>query len=365
VVAGGLVYVARPDSHQVVALDAATGKNRWAFTANGRVDTPPTIHRGLCLFGTRSGWVYCLRADDGGLVWRLRAAPVEERITAYGQIESPWPVPGSVLVVDDVAFFAAGRQALADGGILVFAVEPPTGKVLWVERLDSVPQKEFYGASSLEFESFDLLQREGDAVAMSRWLFERRDGRMRCEWKSGFVHAVTGGGGVMAPRAFWSYGPRYESEQVKERPFLQPPVVLRDNTLFSCAQDRLSVFRRDFNLAGGEKFNAEWFHKWNVQQAAQKGGDHNQSERLAHGATWSVPTAKWLGAKQQVAAMVLTKDAVFVAGAKGGLAAVSPADGKLIARSELAALVWDGLATAGERLFATTRDGQVVCLGGK
>ena len=97
---------------------------RWTFTANGRVDTAPTIHRGLCLFGSKSGWVYCLRADDGGLVWRLRAAPPEERIVAYGQIESPWPVPGSVLVVEDAAYFAAGRQPLADGGILVFAVEP-------------------------------------------------------------------------------------------------------------------------------------------------------------------------------------------------------------------------------------------------
>ncbi len=161
VVAGGLVYVTRPDAHQVVALDAATGKIRWKFTANGRVDTAPTIHRGLCLFGCKSGWVYCLRADNGLVVWRLRAAPLDERIVAYGQIESPWPVPGSVLVVDDVAYFAAGRHSLADGGILVFAVDPASGHPRWVQQLGSVPQKEFYGSSGLEFDNFDLLQREG------------------------------------------------------------------------------------------------------------------------------------------------------------------------------------------------------------
>ena len=74
VIAGERVVVARPDAHQVVGLDTRTGKIAWQFTASGRVDTSPTLHKGLCLFGARSGWVYCLRVDDGRLVWRLRAA---------------------------------------------------------------------------------------------------------------------------------------------------------------------------------------------------------------------------------------------------------------------------------------------------
>ena len=44
-------------------------------TAGGRIDTPPTIADGLCLFGSHDGWVYCLRAADGRLAWRFRAAP--------------------------------------------------------------------------------------------------------------------------------------------------------------------------------------------------------------------------------------------------------------------------------------------------
>ncbi|NQT88736.1 PQQ-binding-like beta-propeller repeat protein, partial [bacterium] len=167
VAAYGIVCVARPDQHEVIALDPKTGGVRWRFTANGRVDTAPTLHRGLCLFGTRNGWVYCLRADDGQLVWRLRSGPVDERIVAYGQVESPWPVAGSVLVVDDVAYFAAGRQPLADGGIHVCAVVPATGAVRWTQRLDTIPTKNFYGSSGLEYDPFDLLHREGKTVAMS------------------------------------------------------------------------------------------------------------------------------------------------------------------------------------------------------
>ena len=127
-IANGRVVVARPDAHEVVALDADSGNIAWRFTASGRVDTTPTLYQGLCLFGSKAGWVTCLRADDGRLVWRLRAAPVEEQIVAYGQLESPWPVPGSVLIVNDTAYFAAGRQSLADGGILVFAVETDDGQ---------------------------------------------------------------------------------------------------------------------------------------------------------------------------------------------------------------------------------------------
>ena len=75
VAAGGLVLVAQPDSDRVVAMDARTGKMRWTFTADGRVDTPPTLAGGLCLLGTRSGTVYALRAKDGQLAWRLPVAP--------------------------------------------------------------------------------------------------------------------------------------------------------------------------------------------------------------------------------------------------------------------------------------------------
>ena len=50
----------------------------------------------LALVGCADGWVYALRADNGEQVYRLRIAPAERRIMAYGQIESAWPVSGRV-----------------------------------------------------------------------------------------------------------------------------------------------------------------------------------------------------------------------------------------------------------------------------
>jgi len=62
---GGMVFLAETDRHNLCALSAANGKRLWTFTADGRIDSPPTISGGLCLFGTRNGAVYCLRTSDG------------------------------------------------------------------------------------------------------------------------------------------------------------------------------------------------------------------------------------------------------------------------------------------------------------
>ncbi|MEO0107320.1 MAG: PQQ-binding-like beta-propeller repeat protein, partial [candidate division WOR-3 bacterium] len=98
VVAGGRVFVASVDEHTIHALDAASGKPIWTFTAGGRVDSPPTVWRGRVIFGCLDGHVYCLRASDGALAWRLCAAGDPRRIVVRGQIESPRPVHGSVLL---------------------------------------------------------------------------------------------------------------------------------------------------------------------------------------------------------------------------------------------------------------------------
>jgi outer membrane protein assembly factor BamB len=129
-VAGGKVFVADVDAHTVHALDAASGKRLWSFTAGGRVDSPPTIHQGLALFGSADGWVYCVRAADGRLAWRFRAAPDDRRAVAFDSVESVWPVPGSVLVHDGVLFCTAGRSSYLDGGMHFCRLDPPSGELL-------------------------------------------------------------------------------------------------------------------------------------------------------------------------------------------------------------------------------------------
>jgi outer membrane protein assembly factor BamB len=130
VVAGGKVFLAAVDAHTVYALDAKTGEIVWSYTAGGRIDSPPTIDQGRALFGSADGWVYCVGADDGRLAWRFRAAPDERRMVAHEQLESPWPVSGSVLVHNGVVCFVAGRSAFLDGGMRLLRLDPRWGRKL-------------------------------------------------------------------------------------------------------------------------------------------------------------------------------------------------------------------------------------------
>ena len=134
VIAAGMVFAADVDGHAVCAISATDGKIVWRFTAEGRVDSPPTYYQGLVLFGSRDGTAYCLRASDGELVWRF--LPLERRlICAYGQPESAWPICGSMLIRDGLAYFAAGRNSFTDGGIFLYALDPRSGKVVHRKRM--------------------------------------------------------------------------------------------------------------------------------------------------------------------------------------------------------------------------------------
>ncbi len=136
VVAGNRVYVSKVDAHTVYAIDAASGEVVWSAMVGGRVDSPPTIYQGRVLFGSADGYVYCVRAADGALIWRFRAAPMDRRMVAFEQVESVWPVHGSVLIQDDRVYCVAGRSVFLDGGMRLLQLDPRTGEKLSEVILD-------------------------------------------------------------------------------------------------------------------------------------------------------------------------------------------------------------------------------------
>ena len=169
VLADGRLFVAQPDSHTLHALDAAGGQSLWSFTAGGRIDSPPTFHNGAILFGSADGYVYCLRASDGALVWQFLAAPADVRAGVFDQIESVWPVHGSVLVDHGVAYFTAGRSTYLDGGIRVYGLDPATGKILHKGVLEG-PHRSIDGERDVAFyipgANSDVLVSEGGFIYM-------------------------------------------------------------------------------------------------------------------------------------------------------------------------------------------------------
>ena len=136
VVAGGQLYVAETDRHTLHALDATTGKPLWQRTVGGRIDSPPTIAGSRVLFGSADGMIHCLRARDGAVGWSFQAAPADRRLPIFEQLESAWPVHGSVLVRNGIVYTVSGRSAFLDGGLRMLRVDARTGYKLSESVMD-------------------------------------------------------------------------------------------------------------------------------------------------------------------------------------------------------------------------------------
>ncbi len=170
VVAGGRVYVSAVDEHKIHSLDEKSGKRLWTYIAGGRVDSPPSVHGGTVIFGATDGWLYCLRASDGELVWRFRAAPDDRNIMAHDQIESAWPVHGSVLVANGIVYCTAGRSSFVDGGIFLYALDAANGTVLGKKVIHEVQTVDRRSANQMPENSpgagSDILVTDGAHIFM-------------------------------------------------------------------------------------------------------------------------------------------------------------------------------------------------------
>jgi outer membrane protein assembly factor BamB len=170
VAACGKVFLSLIDDHRVIALDMKTGKTIWSYRANGRVDSPPTIYAGRAVFGCRDGWLYCVSSATGELIWSRPVAPRQRWLVCRGQVESAWPVHGSVLIDGDTAYFAAGRHSDVDGGVLLGAASPKSGEILWQKRLDVKSLKPTYrGPGNI---SNDILVSNGKTIFMRKVGFD-------------------------------------------------------------------------------------------------------------------------------------------------------------------------------------------------
>jgi hypothetical protein len=162
VIAGGMVYVVSIDKHTVHALDEASGRQAWDYTAGARVDSAVTYDKGKILFGSADGHVYCLSAHNGDLIWKYRMAPEHRHIVAHDQLESAWPLHGAVLIHDGKAVVIAGRSSYLDGGLQMALLDPETGKVDRVARLDTTGLRFSTGKAPGALR--DILVAKGDSL---------------------------------------------------------------------------------------------------------------------------------------------------------------------------------------------------------
>jgi len=376
VAAAGKVLVASVDARRVHALDAADGKPLWSFTAGGRVDSPPTIHKGLALFGSADGWVYCLRASDGALAWRFRAAPEDRRVVAFGQVESAWPVHGSLLVSDDVVYAEAGRSSFLDDGIHLYALHPRTGKLLQHRRLYSPdPKTGEMAECRLPYDMPpdqlgalpDILSSDGSFLYMRHVRLDPKD---------------------IARPLKKAPPPKLSAKRRRVGPVPGPQVVSNagflDDTWFNQTywtfrgQSHCKLLVCDAEATYGIKpFPGSHRHSRALFQPGGKGYKLFAFDNKLGKQRWAAQVPV------RVKAMVVAGGVLFAAGApdvvepdepwaafdgkKGAvLLAFATADGKKLAEHKLGAPpVFDGMAAADGRLYISGVDGKVRCFGSR
>ena len=67
-----------------------------------------TISEGRVYVGSDDGYVYCLAADTGSLIWKHKASPAERWMFSFSQLTSAWPVRTDIVVDKGVAYFGVG-----------------------------------------------------------------------------------------------------------------------------------------------------------------------------------------------------------------------------------------------------------------
>ena len=377
VAAEGAVVVAETDRHAVHAMSEVDGKPAWTFVADGRIDSPPTLSGGLCLFGTRGGFVYCLRASDGALVWRFRAAPLDRRLFAYEQLESVWPVHGSVLVDDKLTggvatvYSAAGRSARIDGGIRLYALDLKTGKML--HKADVNMTGGARGAGIIRQSVLpDVLSIEKDTVWMRGLGVDKN------------LAPVEDLPHLFAPRGFlddtwwhrtyWVYGTEigggYSNWPLAGNLAPAGRLLVLDGGPLIYGYGRMSYQLGDGHVRPDAARDYRLFAEILTPKPQTQEGAEDTNRRLP-----SRRKIKWATQLPFVArSIVLTRDALLVAGGEsltesaashgpGTFWVASREDGRKRAASSLPAPpVLDGMALTEAGVFVSTIDGSVVCL---
>ncbi len=419
VVADGRVYVADKDEGTLHCLDLDSGRLLWSETVTGRIDSPPSVFEGMVIFGSTDGYVYSLRATDGEWAWRFRAAPEDRQIISYERLESPWPVHGSVLIMNDLVYFSAGRSGFLDGGIHVYAIDPVTGVVIYENRLEGPYPDIAEPTPPFNQEGYrsDLLTTGGSYIYMGRTVFDQNLEIVEPE----YVHLVGRQGNELEyrimpgmrliptagflndtfwDRTWWMYshvwpGFYYAQQAPKSGQMLvfdeqhtytvkhyttrnrHSPMFFPENgyLLFSDDNDNEPLFYR----GEGEPKPIAWepevpeFTRWNIYQdaAVDKGPGFTRSKP----ARWT----SWTDVR--IESMVLAGDKLFYAGPPdvvpdedplasfegrmgGMLRGVSVHDGSELEEYRLDAKpVFDGLISAQGKLLISLEDGRIICLG--
>jgi len=160
---GGTLYIGS-DKTNVIALGADDGKIRWQFNSPGAIKASPSYHAGRVYVADYEGAMFCLDADTGKPIWRTNTT----KAPPFGE--------GGFYSSPAIAF---GRVYAARDDGTVFAFDLETGKVDWsfpthnfvygspaVAKVPGTPPTVYIGSYDEHFYALDALS------GKQRWRYD-------------------------------------------------------------------------------------------------------------------------------------------------------------------------------------------------
>lgn len=132
VVMGKRMFVPSMVTSSMTALNSDTGKLLWEFFVDAPVRLAPVAWDEKVYFVSDDGFLYCLSASSGKLVWKFNGnstgRPVR-KILGNLRLISTIPARGGPVIANGIIYFGAGIWA--EDGVFVHALNAKTGKVVW------------------------------------------------------------------------------------------------------------------------------------------------------------------------------------------------------------------------------------------
>jgi outer membrane protein assembly factor BamB len=288
----------------LMAVDLATGEDRWQYKAGEEIRSSPLLHHGVVLVGDENGTLHAVDSSSGRGTWTFSAAAA---ITS-----SPTPTPGCI--------------AFGSHDSFLYCVAPDDGSLVWKLETEGFVQSTpaLYG---------DLLVAAGCDGYLR--LVQARDGKqLKAAELGGYVGASAA---VVSGRAF----------------------------IGTFSNEVLAVDLESAETAWRYRHPTREFPFYSSAAVAKGIVVVGGRDRMVHGIDASTGGSRWtFDAGSRVdTSPVITGDRVVVATGEGELMTLDLDTGKPIWRYDIASPIAASPAVASGRLVIGTLEGSLYCFG--
>ena len=354
VVADGRLYVPSMVSDRVTAFSAENGEELWRHHVGGPVRFAPVYDSGKIYFISDDGYLYCLNAETGDLLWNYHGSYSNRMVLGNERIISMWPARGGPVIMDEVVYFAAGVMPFE--GIFIHAVDAKSGNKVWTNstsgtiwNLHQHGGAYSYGGPSPQ----GYLAISGDKLIVPGGrtppaVFDRNTGEfLYFNQASGMVGKGAGGYRVFASdNWFFNHGMLYALEDGAQFGHV-PGDVITKNAFIGVYGDTLFAHKSELKTVEEE-----------VEDRLQRGAIRKKYETQE---LWNaeVPDVKRLYLKTRSHFVISKKEGDVLALVdmnKEGM------PGEVVWEHKIEGEIWSIIA-ADNKLFVVNRQGKIYCFG--